>query len=121
MSFEKLIVFQKAYQLAMDIFQLSKTFPKEETYSLTDQLRRSSRSVGANIAEGYRKKIYPKVFISKMIDADGECSETIVHLMFAKDCKYLNEEMYLELKERYQEIGRMLGAIIKQPENILKY
>lgn len=88
MSFEKLIVFQKSYSVAMEIFELSKEFPKEEKFSLTDQIRRSSRSVCANIAEAYRKKVYPKSFISKMVDADGECSETIVHLCFAKDCNY---------------------------------
>lgn len=73
-GFKDLKVYQLAYKLAMEIFHLSKSFPKEETYSLTDQIRKSSRSVCANIGEGYRKRIYPKHFTSKMTDADGECS-----------------------------------------------
>lgn len=121
MSFEKLIVFQKSYRLAMDIFYLTKQFPKEETYSLTDQIRRSSRSVCANIAEAYRKKVYPKSFIAKMVDADGECSETIVHLMFAKDCNYINQEKFSQLKNNYEEVGKILGTIIKKPDNILNF
>jgi four helix bundle protein len=121
MSFVKLIVFQKSYALAMDVFKLSKHFPKEETFALTDQIRRSSRSVCANIAEGYRKKVYPKSFVAKMVDADGECSETTVHLMFARDCGYISEETFNGLMNRYDEVGRMLGHIIKNPENILNF
>ena len=75
-GFRDLNVYQKAYQLAMQIFDLSKSFPKEERYALTDQIRRSSRSVAANIAEGYRKRQYPKMFLSKLADADGETAET---------------------------------------------
>lgn len=121
MPVENLIIFQKAYNFAMEIFQLSKGFPKEEIYSLTDQVRRSSRSVCANIAEAYRKKVYPKSFIAKLVDADGECSETLVHLMFAKDCGYINEQIYCNLKSGYEEVGRMLGAMIKKPENIISH
>ena len=76
----------------MEIFHLSKKFPLEEKYSLTDQIRRSSRSVCVNIAEGYRKRIYPKHFTSKMTDADAEASETCVWLDFAKDCNYIDEK-----------------------------
>ena len=76
MDFKKLLAYQKAYELAMVIFEISKSFPKEETYSLTDQIRRSSRSVCANISESYRKRRYPKHFISKLTDSDGENSET---------------------------------------------
>jgi four helix bundle protein len=116
MSFVKLIVFQKSYALAMDVFKLSNQFPKEEVYALTDQIRRSSRSVCANIAEGYRKKIYPKSFVAKMVDADGECSETTVHLMFARDCGYISEQLFDDLTNRYNEVGRMLGRIIRIPK-----
>src|ERR1700678_164383 len=98
MALENLIVFNKAYSLAMEIFELTKTFPAEEKYSLTDQIRRSSRSVCANIGEGYRKKIYPKSFVSKLVDADGECTETMIHLSFAKDCGYINTVYYEKIR-----------------------
>src|SRR5438270_3280646 len=87
-GFRDLKVYQLAYQLAMEIFHESKSFPPEEKYSLTDQIRRSSRSVASNIAEGYRKKRYAKMFVSKMADADGEATETQVWLDFARDCGY---------------------------------
>lgn len=112
-------VYQLAYELAMEIFNLSKDFPKEEKYSLTDQIRRSSRSVCSNIDEGYRKRIYPKHFVSKMTDADGEASETCVWLDFAKDCNYINESNNIELTEKYDEVGRMLGSMINHPEKFL--
>lgn len=118
-SFRDLKVYQLAYQLAMEIFHLSKSFPKEERYSLTDQIRRSSRSVCANIAEGYRKKRYPKHFTLKITDADGEASETTVHLDFAKDCGYLSPEDHHSLTERYIEVGRMLGSMANHPERFL--
>ena len=104
-----------AYQLSMEIFELSKNFPKEETYSLTDQIRRSSRSVCTNIAEAYRKRRYPKNFTCKICDADGESSETLVWNDFAKDCKYISSEIYQSFKERYEEIGRMLGSMADNP------
>ncbi|OJW77419.1 MAG: four helix bundle protein [Bacteroidetes bacterium 46-16] len=116
---ENLIVFKKAYDLAMEVFVLTKTFPKEEIYSLTDQVRRSSRSICANIGEAYRKRKYPKNFISKLTDADGECTETLIHLNFAKDCGYLDESNYTGLRTRYLEVGKMLGAIINKPENFI--
>lgn len=115
-NFKDLIVFQKAYKLAMQIFELSKTFPREEKYSLIDQMRRSSRSVCANIAEAYRKRLYPKYYISKLTDSDGECSETIVWINFAKDCKYIIGEIVLQLEQAYEEVGRLIGAMIKNPE-----
>lgn len=118
-GFKSLIVYQKAYKLAMEIFEVSKTFPKEEKYSLTDQIRRSSRSVCSNIAEGYRKRIYPNHFRSKMTDADGEASETKVWLDFAKDCKYIESETYERMYNEYIEVGKMLGAMIKNPEKFL--
>jgi four helix bundle protein len=120
MALENLIVFNKAYSLAMQIFELSKNFPKEERYSLTDQIRRSSRSVCANIGEGYRKKIYPKSFIAKLVDADGECTETMIHLSFARDCGYIDIVNFDKLKDGYAEVGRILGAIINKPGNFFE-
>jgi four helix bundle protein len=109
-------VFQLAYKLAIDIFKCSKTFPEEERYSLTSQIRRSSRSVAANIAEGYRKRQYPNMFLSKMADCDAEATETQVWLDFARDCGYLSPEHYKELKAGYEEVGRMLSGMVANPE-----
>ncbi|MBI3941306.1 MAG: four helix bundle protein [Acidobacteria bacterium] len=112
-------VYQSAYRLAMEIFQMSSTFPKEERYSLTDQLRRSSRSVAANIGEGFRKRQYPKVFASKVADADAEATETQVWLDFARDCGYISGECHSELITSYQELGRMLSRILEQPSRFV--
>jgi four helix bundle protein len=109
-------VFQLAYKLAMEVFFESRTFPVEERYSLTDQIRRSSRSVASNIAEGFRKRRYPRMFISKLSDSDAEASETQVWLDFAKDCGYLPLNRYDELMAGYQDVGRMLGSMIAHPE-----
>jgi len=116
LGFRHLKVYQLAYQLAMEIFQVSKSFPTEEKYSLTDQIRRALRSVAANIAEGYRKKRYPKMFVSKMIDADGEATETQVWLDFARDCGFLSPQKQAKLISGYEEVGRMLGGMILKPE-----
>ncbi|MEN3322945.1 four helix bundle protein [Mariniflexile soesokkakense] len=105
MDFKKLLAYQKYFELAMFIFEVSKSFPKEETYSLTDQIRRSSRSVSENVAEAYRKRIYPKHFTSKLIVADGENSETSTWLDFALACNYLDKEKHLELTELGIEVG----------------
>lgn len=118
-GFRDLRVYQLAYKLAMDIFRESKSFPKDEKYSLTDQMRRSSRSIAANIAEGFRKRQYPKMFLSKLADADGETAETQVWLDFALDCEYLSKEKHDELLSRYEEIGRMLGAMMSMPEKFI--
>jgi len=112
-------VYQLAYKLAMDIFNTSKSFPKEEKYSLTDQIRRSSRSVAANIAEGFRKRQYPKMFISKLADADGEATETQVWLDFARDCEYLSPEIHANLVKGYEEVGKMLGTMMSMPEKFM--
>jgi len=109
-------VYQLAYNLGMQIFNESKSFPKEERYSLIDQIRRSSRSVAANIAEGFRKRRYPNMFVSKMADADGEATETQVWLDFADDCGYLSQARHDELISGYEEVGKMLGSIIAAPE-----
>lgn len=118
-GYKNLKVFQLAYKLAMEIFEISKKFPKEEIYSLTDQIRRSSRSLCSNIAEGYRKRIYPNHFRSKMSDADGECSETMVWLDFSKDCNYITDDEHQNLHSQYQEVGRMLGSMIKNPKKFI--
>ena len=109
-------VYQLPYRLAIEIFQESKVFPGEERYSLTDQIRRSSRSVAANIAEGFRKRRYPNMFISKLADADGEATETQVWLDFARDCGYLPQDRHTELTASYEEVGRMLGAMMRMPD-----
>jgi four helix bundle protein len=115
-GFRDLKVYQLAYALSIEIFHVSKGFPREERFSLTDQIRRSARSVAANIAEGYRKRSYPNHFALKMTDADGECAETQVWLDTAKDCGYLHPDQHLTLLQRYEEVGRMLNYLIKHPE-----
>jgi four helix bundle protein len=99
----------------MAIFQLSKGFPKEETYSLTDQIRRSSRSVCANIAEAWRKRRYEAAFISKLNDAEGEATETQTWLEFSVKCEYLERERGLELYREYDEIIAMLLSMGNNP------
>jgi four helix bundle protein len=115
-GFRGLKVYQLAFNLAMEISYESKRFPAEEKYSLTDQIRRASRSVPSNISEGYRKKRYPRMFVSKMADADGEATETQVWLDFAHECGYLSQTRQLELRKGYEEVGRMLGGMIAHPE-----
>ena len=100
----------------MEIYRLSKSFPKEENYSLTDQIRRSSRSVAVNIAEGFRKRQYPKMFVNKLSDSDGETTETLVWLDLAHDCGYLSTDDHRRLMAKYEEVGRMLGSMIRGPE-----
>jgi four helix bundle protein len=109
-------VYQLAYQLAMKIFEESKGFPREERYSLTDQVRRSSRSVAANIAEAYRRRRYPAMFVSRIVDADAEATETQVWIDFAYDCGYLSKKSHDELCRSYEEVGKMLGSILATPE-----
>lgn len=118
-GFKDLKVYQLAYKLSMEVFEVSKKFPKEETYSLTDQIRRSSRSVSVNIGEGYRKRVYPKHFSSKMTDADAECTETMIWLDYACDCKYISSDIRNNLYLRYEEVGRMLGGMANNPEKFL--
>jgi len=116
MDFKDLTVYKKAFNLAMEIFEVSKRFPKEETYSLTDQVRRSSRSVCANVGEGYRKRIYPKHFISKISDSDSENAETQVWLDFAIACEYISKDEFEKLNQRSHEIGRLLNHMIECPD-----
>ena len=103
----------------MEIFEVSKHFPKSETYSLTDQIRRSSRSVCVNIAEAYRKRRYPKHFTSKITDADAENSETMVWIDFSRDCQYIDSETHKSLANRYVEIGKMLGSMANNPNKFV--
>jgi len=116
---KSLRVYQLAFELAMEVFEVSKSFPKDERYSLTDQIRRSSRSVAANIAEGYRKRQYPKMFVSKMADADGEGAETESWLDFALSCGYIDAERHRSLFSRYESVGGMLGKMIASPEKFM--
>ncbi len=108
-------VFQLSYKLAMEIFHLSKTFPQEEVYSLTDQIRRSSRNVAANLAEGFRKRRYPNMLVNKLTDCDGEASETQVWIDFAMDCGYLSKENHDHLTAGYEEVGKTLSSMIANP------
>lgn len=116
MDFKELLAFQKSFQLAMDVFQVSKSFPNEEKFSLTDQIRRSSRSVSTNIAEAYRKRRYPNHFISKLTDSDAENSETNVWLEFSLKCEYINIETYNNLNNKTVEIGRLINYMINNPD-----
>ena len=116
MRFQDLLAYQKSFSLAMRIFEMTKSFPKEEMYSLTDQIRRSSRSVPANIAEAYRKRVYPKSFHSKLTDSDAENSETQVWLEFAFKCNYINEAVYNELFNESNEVGKLINYMILNPQ-----
>ena len=115
-GFRDLIVYQLSYKLALEIFDITKSFPKEEKFSLVDQIRRSSRSIPSNLAEAWSKRRYPKAFISKLIDVDGECSETSVWLDFSKDQNYINLELYNYFIEKYNEISKMLNSMINKPD-----
>ena len=116
MSFKTLLAYQKGFALAMEIFQLTKTFPKEELFSLTSQIVRSSRSVCSNISEGYRKRQYEKHFKSKMSDADSENSETQLWLDFALACEYISEEIKLDLQTKSEEVGKLLNYMMNNPD-----
>lgn len=116
MDFKDLLAYKKAFDLSMQIFNVSKSFPKEQTYSLTDQIRRSSRSVCANISESCRKRRYPKHFISKLTDADGENSETSTWLDFALACEYISKEKHSEFSNQGKEIGKLINYMINNPE-----
>lgn len=113
-SFHDLIVYQRSRQLQQEIFKITKSFPKDEMYSLTDQIRRSSRSVGANISEAWAKRRYEKHFISKLTDADGEQMETQHWLATALDCEYIDQKLNVQLVDKCLEIGRMLGGMIEK-------
>ena len=114
-----LLAFKKAYALAMEIFIITKNFPSEEKFSLTDQIRRSSRSVCTNIAEAYRRRRYKDYFISKLNDAETENAETEVWIDFSKDCKYLSIEEYEKLSFINTEVGKLIWYMINNPDKFL--
>ncbi len=113
-SFRDLVVYQKARQVAKDMFELTKGFPREERYSLTDQVRRSSRSVGAQIAEAWAKRRYEKHFVSKLTDADGEQQETQHWVESAHDCGYVTKQQMDKLVADLSEVGRMLESMMQK-------
>jgi len=119
MDFKDLTVYKKSFQLAMEIFETSKSFPKEEIYSLTSQIRRSSRAVTSAIAEAYRKRQYPDYFVNKISDADMENSETQVWLEFALSCKYIKKIEKEKLMKQSFEIGKLLNHMIHNPNKYL--
>jgi four helix bundle protein len=114
-GYKSLIVYNKSFELAVLVFKLTQKFPYEEQFGLTSQVRRSSRSVCANIVEGYRKRMYPKQFVNKLITSDGECSETLFWLELALAFEYITKEECQQLENRLDEIGRILGSMIKTP------
>ena len=117
-SFKELVVYQKSRTLAQSIFKITKAFPKEEMYSLTDQIRRSSRSIGAQIAEAWGKRRYKKHFISKLSDADAEQLETQHWIIIAQDCEYLTHKQFETLNQNLSEIGRMLYSMMKKANQL---
>lgn len=114
---QDLKVFQKSVDVAMIIFELSKSFSKEELYSLTDQIRRSSRSVSANISEAWGKRKYEKSFVAKLTDSEGEARETQTWLLFALKCNYINEEQFNNLNNQYNQIIGMLVNMMSQSQS----
>jgi four helix bundle protein len=110
-------VYQLSFEAGMEVYKISKLFPKEEMYSLTDQIRRSSRSVSGNIAEAFRKRRYPKSFIAKLTDSEGEAAETQVWLDYALACNYLDKEQHVILFDKYDHIIAMLVNMINKPDN----
>lgn len=120
-SHEELDVYRLAFEAAMYIFRLSKKFPREETYSLVDQIRRSSRSVCSNIAEAWRKRRYEAAFVSKLNDAEAESAETQVWIRFSMECGYLSKELGEEFYQKYDQIiGKLVNMIIKSDPWLLK-
>ena len=119
-SFRDLKVYQAAFKLQQEIFEISKAFPKEELYSLTDQIRRSSRSIGANVAEAWHKRRYQAHFVSKLSDSDAEQAETQHWLDSAMECGYISHEKHNTLLEKCMKIGRMLDSMIIKPESFCR-
>lgn len=119
-KFQELNVYQAAFELQQELFEISEKFPTEEKYSLTDQMRRASRSIGANIVEAWRKRRYPAHFTSKLTDSDGEASETQHWITTAAACGYINDHQANHLIESCEQIGAMLGKMIQQPESWCK-
>jgi len=114
-SHEELEVYQLAFSAAMEIYEISKHFPREETYALTDQIRRSSRAVCSNLAEAWRKRRYEAAFVSKLNDAEAEAAETQTWLRFSHECSYLPDEVSNELHTTYDHIIGKLVRMISNP------
>ena len=119
-SVRELEVYQLAFRTAMEIFELSKTFPIEEKYSLTDQIRRSSRSVCTNLSEGWRKRKYQAVFVNKISDAAQEAAETQTWLEFALKCTYIDQKTFTELDEKFEHIFAMLNTMAQKADSFCK-
>lgn len=115
-DFRDLLAYKKAFEHAMNIFKLTTQFPKEEKYSLTDQIRRSSRSVCTNLAEAYRKRTYPKHYYLKLTDCLCENSETLVWLNFALNCEYMNQSDYNIFIEQNSEVGKLISYMMNNPD-----
>ena len=120
LSYRDLNVYKAAFSLQQDIFEITKRFPKEELFSLTDQIRRSSRSIGANIAEAWQKRRYKPHFVSKLSDSDGEQAETQHWLDTACACNYILPEKRDLLLEQCKQIGKMLGSMMAHPEKFCR-
>lgn len=118
-SAKELIVYKKSRELAMRIFEISKSFPNEETFALTSQIRRSSRSVPMNLREAWSKRRYEAHFVNKLTDCDGESNETDTSLDFALDCGYIDSKAHKELSEMNTGVGKMIGAMIQRPDSFL--
>ncbi|HQB07427.1 MAG TPA: four helix bundle protein [Rectinema sp.] len=110
-TYRDLIVYTKSFDLAMELFRLTSTFPREEKYGLTDQIRRASRSIPANIAEGWAKRTFENIFKRHLIDSSGSCEETMVWLEFSFRCNYIDSEKYNYYSQQYDEVGKMLFAL----------
>ena len=110
-------VFKLSFKAGMEVFKMTKSFPREEIYSLTDQIRRSSRSVSGNIAEAFRKRRYPKAFVAKLSDSEGEAAETQVWLDYALACNYIDNKTHSALNDKYDHIIGMLVNMSNKPEN----
>ncbi len=117
--YKELMAYQKSYDLAMKIFHISKRFPPEEKYSLTDQVRRSSRSVCTNLAEAYKRRRYKDYFISKLNDSETENTETQVWLDFSKDCGYITTQEHEELTFLNDETGKLIWYMINNPDKFM--
>ena len=115
-DYRKLIAYQKAFDLAMEIYELTKSFPPEEKYSLTDQIRRSSRSVCTNFVEAYKRRRYKDYFISKLNDSETENAETQVWLDFSLACKYISSEKYLDLTAKNDDVAKLTLYMINNPD-----
>lgn len=119
MRFQDLLAYKKSFELAMEVFFITKSFPVEEKYSLIDQIRRSSRSVSANIAEATRKRRYEKHFISKLTDSDAENAETQVWLEYAKACDYIKSNDFEILTSKSMEVGKLINYMMNNPNKFL--